>query len=124
MKINKAITIADELRPGNSYNQKFKIRWLSELDSKVTDEIFKKHEVTKESQFNGYDDKTSSETELLMPDEFSEAYIHWIHAKIDLFNRDEERYQISMAAFLSIYGDYAKKYNRDNMPVSTPLKLF
>lgn len=124
MTIQQAIDMADSLNRGNKYDNEIKIKWLSDLDMKVADEIIRKHEDGKDFEFKGYDDNTAGETKLLIPEPYSDAYIHYLHSKMDLFNNDSERYQTSAAAFYSAYNEYAAYYNREHLPILHTIKVF
>lgn len=124
MKLSEAISSADSLKRGNKFDNEIKIRWLSELDMRVADEIIRKHEDGKSFEFGGYDEQTPGETELLIPEPYTDAYIHYLHSKMDLFNNDYERYQSSTAAFYAAYQDYAAFYNREHLPIKHTIKVF
>lgn len=122
--IAEIIEMTDMLKEDNRFTQELKIKWISDLDMMIADEIIRKTEGGKNFQFAGYDKKTSKNTELIVPAPFSDMYIHWLHSKMDLFNQDYERYNSSVAAFYTVYQNFASFYNREHKPLQQGLKIF
>ncbi len=121
--IEQVIQEADALCP-NKFDNGIKYTWLSRLDMMVADEIIRKHENGKDFVFSGYDKDTPGKTELLIPEPYTDVYIHWIHSKMYLFEHDYERYNSATSAFYAAYQNYAAHYNRENKPVSAGIKVF
>ena len=90
----------------------------------VADEIIRKSESGKDFKFEGYGKDTHGDTELIVPEPYSELYVHYIHSKIYLFNHDYERYNTSTAAFYSAYEDFAEHYIRENKPQTRGIKVY
>lgn len=109
MKIRQAIEKTDELKP-NHYGDRNKIQWLSSLDFKVKAEVLDTH--VEESNFNGYNDETDIETELLIPDTFAMAYVYWLEAQIDLNNNEIAKYNNNVSLFNTEYMGFKKWYNQ------------
>lgn len=122
--INQAIAKADSLKNDNRYDTEIKIQWLNNLDMMIADEIIRKHEDGKDFVFKGYDANTPGDTELLVPEPYTDIYVHWLHSKMDLFNQDYERYNSSAAAFYSEYQNYAAHYNREHEPIKQKITVF
>lgn len=101
MKISKAIELVDKLRP-NPFDEENKIRWLSELDGKISLEVLRKDD------FPGYNYSGDMEKELIAEDEYSNIYIYYLCAMIDFFSRDYGDYNNSMILFNSDFEKYAK----------------
>lgn len=114
MTINQIIDRVDATKP-NAYTEGEKKRWLSQIDSMAFRDVISTHEDGAES-FDGYTEDTDGETELLIPDEYSECYIVWIYAKIDFANQEISRYSNSMIMFNALWADYCNGYNRAHMP--------
>lgn len=128
----------DAVKP-NQYGPDVKTRWLSYLDATIKREIIDTHELpavtvtetageteetTEESgAFTGYtvEDMTA---QLLVPFPHDELYIAYLKAKIDEENGETARYNNSVATFNSLLSDFAKAYNRDHMPLSTPFPIY
>ena len=77
MTIIEAINRIDGLKP-NIYSQSEKVRWLSQLDGFVKNDIIDTHEGSDAITFSGYDDETSIDTVLLIPSPYEDVYIHYL----------------------------------------------
>lgn len=116
MKIGEAITTLDELK-ANTYTQQNKIVWLSRLDKMVTENVLRHYVGNEEFEFEGYDQSTDLETELLMPEPFAEAYIRYMSAQIDLHNADYEEYNNTVELFNDMYQQFKNWYNRNHTAI-------
>lgn len=123
MTIIEAISKVDVLKH-NTYTQSDKVAWLSRLDSMVKRLIIDTHEGAEKVTFSGYDDNTDTNTELLIPAPFDEAYLRWMEAQIDYHNGEYEKYNNSIDMFNTAYQGYQNWYNRTNMPKGTKFKFF
>lgn len=95
-----------------------KITWICELDHQIHKEIIQTHETNGiyPQTFDGYDENTSDETVLLVPDPYSELYIRYLAMKNDLFLNDISSYNNDTALFGSAYSDFANYFNRTFKP--------
>ena len=123
MTLIDAINRIDAIKP-NSFEQIEKIKWLSELDGKVKKEIIDTHEGADDVVFNGYDETTPLETELLIPAPYDPVYLLWIEAKIDYANNEYGKYNNSSIMYNNSYNTYWRYYNRTHLPLSKPRKYF
>lgn len=123
MKILEAITKIDTLKP-NSYSQTEKIKWLSTLDGTIKNEIIDTHEGGEGIVFNGYDDKTSLDTELLVPSPYCDVYLRYLEAQIDYANAEYGKYNNAMAMYNSAYSNFERYYNRTHLPKGKKFKFF
>ena len=123
MTIIEAINQIDSLKP-NTYSQTDKVRWLSALDGKVKTQIIDTHEGAVDTAFNGYNEETPLDTELLIPYPYDEVYTLWLEAQIDYADNEYRRYNNSMAMFNTTYSAYARYYNRNYMPKGKNIKFF
>ncbi len=113
MRLEEALSICDRMGP-NAFRDEDKIRWLSELDGRVTREIGDVHEGS--WTFEGYDEDTPPCTVLIVPEPYSEIYPLYLAAKIDFMNAEFARYNNSVALFNAAYEDYAAYYKRTHSP--------
>lgn len=111
MKICEAIRQTDELKP-NQYSDEQKIRWLAELDGKIVKELIDAKSGEKSTAFEGYNEDTDTNTELLVPEPYSNLYVLWLMSKIDFFNAEYDRYNNSAMAFNEAYEGYWGYYSR------------
>lgn len=116
MEIGQAIERCDALKP-NQYSKDDKVQWLSELDLRIFLELIKTHENPAVTEFTGYSNETEDDTELLIPEPYSEIYIHLLSSKIDFYNAEYTRYNNTAALFNARYREYADYYNRTHMPL-------
>lgn len=122
MTIAEIITQVDSLRR-NTYEQKEKIRWLSQLDQRVKSRIIDTHEGGTDVTFTGYNEDTDTEAVLLVPAPYDEMYLHYLIAQIEYFDQQEGRYNNANSLFESVWNDYASWYNRTHMPIGSQLKF-
>lgn len=123
MTISDAINRADSLKP-NDYSQEEKVRWLSELDHHIFNEIITTHESDVVPTFTDYTIDTDAETVLLAPAPYDEMYIHWLNSKIDLHNGETVKYNNESAVYNSYYTQYSNFYNRTHKPIGRTIKYF
>ena len=124
MTITEAITRADELKPGNDFDEGTKIRWLSELDHKIYEEIVKTHEGDGEIEFSGYGEDTAGDVVLLAADAYAELYPTWLCAKIDLHNSEIAKYNNSITEFNALWQAFERWYNRTHMPKTAKIRYY
>lgn len=117
MTILEAIARVDAVKL-NVCKQSEKIKWLSELDGTVKNEIIDTHEGGEGVTFSGYTEDTNLNTVLLVPAPYDEVYIHFLEMRIDYANNEYGKYNNSMMMYNSAYSAFEKHYNRDHMPIS------
>lgn len=122
MKIIEAINKVDELKP-NGYSQNEKIAWLSELDGIVYRDVIETHE-GEYDEFHGYDENTDTNTELLIYEPYTEAYVNWLFAKIDYNNGEYAKHNNSITKFKDSFTGFSSDYNRHNMPKGKQIKYY
>lgn len=122
MTIIEAINRLDALKH-NTYTQADKVEWLSTLDSLVKTHVIDTHE-GEEVTFTGYDESTDLHTNLLITAPYEDAYLHWMEAKIDYYNREYGAYNNAIEMFNTIYKSFQDYYNRTHMPYGQKFKYF
>lgn len=128
MTIGKAIEITDSLKT-NKYKRADKVRWLSELDALIWQELITTHEMPDhgseegwvgnyriESVFLGYPEDVADDTELLVKFPNDNLYILYLQSKIDFHNAEINKYNNSRQLFNNAYLTYTDWYNRTHMP--------
>lgn len=123
MKIIEAIQAVDTLKP-NTYSELEKIQWLSKLDSTIKTEIIDTHEGADVITFNGYDENTSLETELLVKAPYDDIYVSWLESRIDYANGEYAKYNNSTTVFNTAYISFERYYNKSHMPKGTKIQYF
>lgn len=107
MTPNKVIEKVDRLKP-NAYTEEDKLEWINELDGMVQRLVFQEDNVTQ------YVYPNDMEKELLIPAPFDDAYILFLEAKIDYYNREYSNYNNSAMMFESQFSEYKKDYIRNH----------
>lgn len=123
MTIIEAINRIDGLKP-NIYSQSEKVRWLSQLDGFVKNDIIDTHEGSDAITFSGYDDETSIDTVLLITSPYEDVYIHYLEMKIDYSNGETIKYNNSAMMYNNAYSAFEKWYNRTHMPKQNGFDYF
>ena len=115
MTIDTVITQTDSLHP-NQYDREQKIKWISDLDGQVYNEILMTCGAdsveSPAAGFAGYDGDTAGTTELLVPYPYSDVYIWYIIRNMDLYNNEIARYNNSNAMYNNAYLTYSDYYTR------------
>ncbi len=114
MTITEIITQVDRVRP-NQYDIPQKVRWLSEVEGTVVDEIFNRAEGN-EIEFDKYTYESDAERELMIPDRFSDIYISYLLAKVDFHDMETESYNNDVLMYQAAYEQFAAWYRRKHMP--------
>lgn len=122
MKIIEAINRIDSLKH-NTYTQGEKLIWLSEVDWDVVKNIIATHEGDTPT-FNGYDDSTDLQTELLIPAPYDKAYLLWMEAQIHYYNGEYDKHNNAMDMFYEAFESFERHYNRTHMPKGKKFKFF
>ena len=117
MKILEAISQVDALK-SNTYMQSDKVEWLSRLDAMVKKFVIDTHEADGETIFDGYDENTDLNTEMLVSAPFDEIYLRWLEAQIDYYNGEYSHYNNSISLFNNVFNQYKAAYTRSHMPIS------
>lgn len=123
MTISEVMSRIDVLKP-NRYTQSEKVQWLSTLDGVIKKEIIDTHEGAEDIVFNGYNDDTNLDTELLVPAPYDVVYLHYLEMQMDYANGEYGRYNNSTALYNSAYSTFERYYNRTHMPIGKTFKYF
>ena len=119
MTIEKAIFLADELKP-NQIERERKIEWLSRLDERLFEEVVKTHEKDRDAmeRFVPYTQDTDGDTELIAKAPYDELYRFYLEMHIDLANLEYDKYNNSSVLYLNALGQYKRHYHRTHRPLS------
>lgn len=149
MTVREALTAIKGLKP-SQYDDNTLVRWLSELDRRVYDDILCRYEGVRERtgfhRASREDELTESksgkarnedetrhgplpldadrdiETKLLIPFPHDALYIKWLGAQIDYHNAEFERYNNGMVMFNAGYQAFGDWYNRTHMPAREEIR--
>ena len=123
MTIIEAIQAADAMKP-NSYTELEKVAWLSKLDGAIKKEIIDTHEDGENIVFDGYNESTPTDTELLVKAPYDDIYLYWLESRIDYYNGEYGRYNNTVTTYNAAYSAYERFYNRAHMPKGSKFKFF
>lgn len=118
MTVQEALDITDEMKP-NMMSETLKLRYLTEIEDLIWDEIISKHEDAPEGieEKPTYSDlETEGDTELIIEDPYSMVYVYWLMSKIDIQNQEDARYNIDRAHFENAYETMSDWWTRNHMP--------
>ena len=93
----------------NELSLDVKLRWLSQLDMKISSEILSERRT---EEFYGYDGTTPLTTVAKAPDEYGEIYICYLNMKLDYMNGEIGRFNNSAEIFNRIYKEMHGFINR------------
>ncbi len=113
MTVNEIISQVD-LKEPNSYTEAEKIKWLSDLDGKIFNEVILTHE-HEEVEFTPYSDGT--ETLLIGAPYGEDIYVHYVIARIAAGNAEVARYNQQIAMYNAAYQQWWNKFNSVTMPL-------
>ena len=108
---NKVIETVARLKP-DVYGEEEKFRWLCDLDGKV------KRIVMQDTDGVDYEYPRDMDKELLIPAPFDDAYVLYLQAMIDYYNKEYISYNNAMLMFNSKFDEYKKAYIREHRPAS------
>ena len=117
MTIQKALDLADELKP-NMMSRMVKIHFLEEIDRLIHEELIMTHEHTEEQETTpSYDVDTDGGTELLIPEPHDMLYVYFIMSKIDHLNQEIDKYNNDRAMFETEYEETSDWWTRTHHPL-------
>lgn len=124
LTIKQAIDRADEAQP-NVISQSRKVKWLSELDSHIFNEVISTHHNAAVETFGGYtDDTDATTTELLIGEPYDSLYEYWLRAHYDYDSEELNGYNNNMAQFNEREQEFRAYYNRTHMPKQTAREVY
>lgn len=118
MTAEQAIRLADLTRP-NEYEPELKLFWLSRLDGRIREELYRTHEDGEDPSCAG-----GPERELPVGWPFDDLYVRFLVMRIDLENGELDRYNNDAAAFNRMYQSYAGWYTHHHTPLTVPALRF
>jgi hypothetical protein len=121
MTIIEAINRIDSLKH-NTFRQEEKIRWLSQVDGQVYADVIATHEGG--ISFQPYDDRTSLEQMLLVPEPYDELYLHYLEAQMAYYQDEADVYNRAMSMYQALLTAFTNHYNRTHMPLAQRFRYF
>ena len=112
MTIKEVINQFNNLKP-NSYDDEQKIKWLSDFDGWIYENVFQTHSGT----YPEWKPYTNDSEILLIEEPFTELYISLLSYKVDYFNGEYDRYNNSAVIYNTQLQEYRNHYNRTHTPL-------
>lgn len=123
MTIQQAIERANEMRMGNSSTDDVKIRWLSELDGMIYNDVIKRHKGNESMTMPEYTIENTNK-ELIAEAPHDVLYVYYLMAQIDLAASEINKYNASVSLYNTALGNYKNWYRRNHQTVDTiPIKV-
>ena len=117
MTMQQALDQIDLLKP-NMFPAAQKVQWLSDVDKMVWHEIYLTHEgMPPSASFDGYDQDTDPDTELLIPEPYTDVYRHYMATMMDLANAEQDKYMQDKSLFNAAYQTFGDFWRRTHMPI-------
>ena len=117
MTIQEALDTADEMK-ANMMKPRLKLKYLTEIEQLIHGEIVMKHEHTAEQEAKPvYTEDTDPQTELIIPEPYSDVYPKYLLTMIDWQNQEDARYNVDRAIFENAYDTMSDWYTRNHMPL-------
>ena len=118
MTLQEVLDFIDQLKP-NMMQRSAKIRFISEIEGKIHEEILMKHVHSAEDEILPvYDNNTDGSTELLVPRPYDMVYVYYVLTKIDQQNQEEDKENNDRIRFETAWGDFDDYYTRTHMPLT------
>ena len=121
MTIMEAIANADTLKP-NQIDKVIKIKWLSELDGRIKNEIIDSY--GKGEVFTGYTEKKSRDTVLIVPEPYDSLYIDWLIWHIEESYNEQGNANNTYSKFENTFEAYKRWYIRTHRHDAPRIKLW
>lgn len=112
MTIAQAIETVKSVKP-HQYDDATVVRWLSDLDGRVWQDIYSSAENIGDMPELPYS-RTDLGASLLIGFPHEDVYVKWICAQIDYANAEIERYQNDMIMFSAAYQSFVDAFNRQH----------
>ena len=114
MKIKDAISELRSLKP-NQYSDSTLLRWLSNLDGQIYEDVLKNTEDAPSLPSLPYQIERDLNTELLAAFPHDDVYILYLSAQIDFHNGEIDRYNNGMVMFSVAYQAFVDAWTRNHM---------
>lgn len=111
MTIQEVLAEIDENKP-NQYEEGTKLRWLNTIENKVYQTMIKRE--GEEIDKPNININSDYEDELLLPDSFTDIYIHYLSAMIDYHNGETQRYNNSSIMFDNEFSEFENYWYREH----------
>ena len=118
MNIQEALDLADAMKP-NMMPDQVKLKFLSEIEGLIHEEILMRHEHTEEEEACPViNDQSDRGMQLIVPAPYDMLYVYWLMSKIDLQNMEIDKYNNDRTLFENAYDTMSDWWTRTKTPIS------
>lgn len=135
MKVSTLISEYNTDRP-NQVDDSRKINWLKKVEAMIIREVVSTHQggsldtwtvdgttltigsTIYDTDIEAIISDFGDDTELIVPDPYSDLYMFWLDERIALMNNEAKRYSSVSTLFNNAYVTFQQWYNRTHMPLS------
>lgn len=114
--VNEIIERVSRLKPVSGVEERDMARWLMQLDGRIYAETTSKDDPQKTPPAKWPED---GDKELLVPEEYSEVYVYWLIAQMEVFMREYGNYNNTITLYNNAMDNYMAYYRRTHIPQST-----
>lgn len=97
-------------RKTNPFTEEQLTEWINKLESTIQIDLLK----TPLEELIRYTYETDQLAELIVPEPFTDVYVYYLFAMIDMANNEIASYNNSMAMFENAYSQYLFWFNHNN----------
>lgn len=116
LTILDAIGRVNQSKP-NTYSDVDKILWLSTAEWNIKRDIVDTHEGANLVKFDGFNENTPTNTELIAPAPYDELYVRFLEAQIDYANGEIGKYNNAIAMYNEAMHSFRNWYNKEHLPL-------
>jgi hypothetical protein len=125
MTVREAIEKADALRKNHPLEDETMQQWLRQADGYIRRDVIARSEMGEEEEYEyaekgadmaDWDEGVDDDTELLLPEPYDGAYVHWLCAKIDLALGETDRYTNEAQQYNNDLQQFAAQMRRTHRP--------
>jgi hypothetical protein len=124
MTINDVISAVNTMRPGNKVEQELIVKWLSDLDGQIINELVNNREGYEDVVYTPYTRDTDGNTELVIKAPYANAYVFYVTAQIDMLSDEISKYNNSIAMFEAEYTSFRNNYNASHRTLRRRARWF
>jgi hypothetical protein len=121
--VREAIEQANKLRPNNPCSEEQKQNWLRQADGHIRRSVIARSDTGEYTEYEEkgadmaeWDEGVDDDTELLLPEPYDGAYVHWLCAQIDLALGETDRYTNEAQQYNNEVQQFAAQMRRKYKP--------
>lgn len=120
MEIKEIISTVDVMRPNNKITTEQKIKWLSDIDGQIYNELIE----TREDNEISYKPYTEVNDTLIIPPPYTNTYVFYVLAQMDMQENEIGKYNNDISMFDTEYTAFRNYYNQKHKALRTRAKWY